>query len=82
VEETVTPADRIVLIEESRVAMDILVPLTRPRQRGHAMFAALVEKILARVLNTKAYSQDLAKGVSTLAKRQSKTYSLEKLDEY
>ncbi|WP_017314539.1 ATP-binding cassette domain-containing protein [Mastigocladopsis repens] len=82
VEEAVTLADRIILIEGGKVAMDLAVALARPRQRGNAMFAALVEKILERVLNTKAHSQELAKGVSTVAKLQPRTYSFEKLDEY
>jgi sulfonate transport system ATP-binding protein len=54
VEEAVTLADRVVLIEAGRIAMDLSIPLSRPRQRGDAAFAALVENILERVLNTGA----------------------------
>ncbi|MGL5877986.1 MAG: ATP-binding cassette domain-containing protein, partial [Xenococcaceae cyanobacterium] len=46
VEEAVTLADRVVLLEAGRVELDIPVPLPRPRHRGDAMFAALVERIL------------------------------------
>ncbi|TFI53372.1 ATP-binding cassette domain-containing protein [Mastigocladus laminosus UU774] len=57
VEEAVTLADRVLLIEEGRVAMDWAIALNRPRQRGNAAFATLVEQILQRVLNTKTNSQ-------------------------
>lgn len=50
VEEAVAMADRIVLIEQGRIAMDIPVPFARPRERGHAAFAALVDKVLKRVM--------------------------------
>jgi sulfonate transport system ATP-binding protein len=51
VEEAVTLADRVILIESGRVALDLPVSLSRPRHRGNAVFAALVEQILDRVLN-------------------------------
>ncbi|GAB7389030.1 aliphatic sulfonates ABC transporter ATP-binding protein [Bacillaceae bacterium] len=50
VEEAVAMADRVVLIENGKIAMDLSVTFPRPRQRGHAAFAALVEKILGRVM--------------------------------
>lgn len=50
VEEAVALADRVVLIENGKVAMDVQVSLPRPRQRGHAAFAAIAGNILARVL--------------------------------
>lgn len=50
VEEAVVMADRVILIEEGRIAMDITVPFSRPRQRGNAEFAKLVDKILKRVM--------------------------------
>lgn len=52
VEEAVTLADRVVLIEAGQVALDLAIPLTRPRHRGDSAFAALVEQILERVLNS------------------------------
>ncbi|MED1471814.1 ATP-binding cassette domain-containing protein [Bacillus salipaludis] len=51
VEEAVVMADRVILIEEGLIAMDIPVPFSRPRQRGNAEFARLVEKILKRVMS-------------------------------
>ncbi|MDR7079309.1 sulfonate transport system ATP-binding protein [Neobacillus niacini] len=50
VEEAVAMADRVILIEQGRIAMDLPVPFSRPRQRGQAAFAGLVDKVLKRVL--------------------------------
>ncbi|WER47245.1 ATP-binding cassette domain-containing protein [Cupriavidus sp. WKF15] len=50
VSEAVALADRIVLIEDGRVAMDEPVALARPRQRGSAAFAQLEERVLRRVM--------------------------------
>jgi sulfonate transport system ATP-binding protein len=49
VAEAVTLADRVILIEGGRVALDEVVDLPRPRTRG-SRFAALEERILGRVL--------------------------------
>lgn len=54
VEEAVTLADRVVLLEAGQVAMDLTVPLTRPRHRGDPAFAALVDQILQRILQREA----------------------------
>lgn len=54
VEEAVALADRVVLIESGKVAMDLEIPLSRPRHRGDAASAAIVEHILERVLNPSA----------------------------
>jgi sulfonate transport system ATP-binding protein len=51
VAEAITLADRVVLIEGGRVALDEVVSLPRPRTRGNAKFAAIEERILSRVLN-------------------------------
>jgi sulfonate transport system ATP-binding protein len=51
VAEAITLADRVVLIEGGRVALDEVVSLPRPRTRGNAKFAAIEDKILSRVLN-------------------------------
>lgn len=48
--EAVALADRVVLIEEQRVAFDERVALARPRSRGAAAFAAFEERVLRRVL--------------------------------
>jgi sulfonate transport system ATP-binding protein len=50
VQEAVALADRVILIEEGRIALDERVPLPRPRERGAAAFAALENRILTRVL--------------------------------
>ncbi len=54
VSEAVALADRVVLIEDGRIALDERVPLERPRSRGHPRFAAIEERILQRVLRTPA----------------------------
>jgi sulfonate transport system ATP-binding protein len=50
VQEAVALADRVILIEEGRIALDVRIPLPRPRARGDAQFAALEKHILDRVL--------------------------------
>jgi sulfonate transport system ATP-binding protein len=50
VSEAVALADRVVLIEEQRIALDERVALARPRSRGSAGFAALEDRVLRRVL--------------------------------
>ena len=51
VQEAVALADRVILIEEGRIALDHAVTLPRPRARGNAAFARIEESILARLLN-------------------------------
>jgi sulfonate transport system ATP-binding protein len=60
VEEAVALADRVVLIEAGRVALDLPIALSRPRNRGDAACAALVEHILERVLNSGAIRKERA----------------------
>lgn len=50
VQEAVALADRVILIEDGRIALDERVPLARPRSHGDATFAALEKRILDRVL--------------------------------
>lgn len=50
VSEAVALADRIVLIEDGRIAMDERVALARPRERGAAGFAQLEATVLQRVM--------------------------------
>jgi sulfonate transport system ATP-binding protein len=52
VHEAVALGDRILLIEEGRIALDQPVPLARPRTRTSAGFTALEEHVLQRVLKT------------------------------
>lgn len=53
VSESVALADRVVLIEDHRIALDDAIALPRPRQRG-AAFAQHEERILERVLQQPA----------------------------
>ncbi|MBS0344561.1 MAG: ATP-binding cassette domain-containing protein, partial [Proteobacteria bacterium] len=50
VQEAVALADRVILIEDGRIALDESITLARPRSQGDAAFAALEKKILDRVL--------------------------------
>ncbi len=50
VQEAVALADRVVLIEDGRIALDERVRLARPRSQGDAQFAATEKRILDRVL--------------------------------
>jgi sulfonate transport system ATP-binding protein len=50
VAEAIALADRIILIEAGRIAMDVPVALARPRLHGSPGFAQLEERVLNRVL--------------------------------
>jgi sulfonate transport system ATP-binding protein len=50
VSEAVALADRILLVEDGRVAMDVAVELPRPRRHGDAAAAAIEGRILDRLL--------------------------------
>jgi sulfonate transport system ATP-binding protein len=50
VQEAVALADRVILIENGRIALDERIGLARPRSQGDAAFAALEKRILDRVL--------------------------------
>jgi len=50
VQEAVMLADRILLIQEGRLALDQKVALVRPRARGSAHFGSLEQKVLDKVL--------------------------------
>ncbi|MCD9120364.1 ATP-binding cassette domain-containing protein [Cupriavidus sp. UGS-1] len=54
VAEAVALADRVVLIEDHRIAFDERVPLPRPRSHGAPAFAAIEERVLRRVLRQPA----------------------------
>lgn len=51
VSEAVAIADRVILIEDGQVGMDININLLRPRQRASAALAAVEEHVLNRVLS-------------------------------
>jgi len=50
VSEAIALADRALLIEDGRIALDQRVDLPHPRKRGSARFAALEDQVLRRVL--------------------------------
>jgi sulfonate transport system ATP-binding protein len=49
VSEAITLADRILLIEDGRIALDLDVALARPRRRGSPALAALEQRVLDRL---------------------------------
>jgi sulfonate transport system ATP-binding protein len=51
VQEAVALADRVLLIEEGRITLDLAIDLPRPRHRGNPAFAALEERLLDRLLS-------------------------------
>lgn len=51
VQEAVALADRIVSIDQGRVALDVRIDLPRPRHRGDAAFASLEARVLDHVLD-------------------------------
>ncbi len=52
--EALALADRVIMLDEGRVALDVDVPLARPRRRDSPQLAALQEQILSRLLGTPA----------------------------
>ena len=54
VTEAIALADRILLIENGAIALDVAVDLPRPRRRASPEAAALEESILARLLSENA----------------------------
>ena len=50
VQEAVALADRVVLIEDGAIALDLQIDLPRPRRLGDAAFAAIEKRLLDRVL--------------------------------
>jgi sulfonate transport system ATP-binding protein len=55
VAEAVTLADRVLMIEEGEIALDLKIDLPRPRERGSAEVAALEGQILRELFkNAKA----------------------------
>jgi len=50
VQEAVALADRVILIEDGRIALDEVITLARPRSQGDPEFAAVEKRILDRVL--------------------------------
>lgn len=55
VSEAVILGDRVVLIEEGKITLDLEINLPRQRERGNAEFAQLEANILSRVMGTMYY---------------------------
>lgn len=51
VAEAVALADRVLLVEDGRITLDLRVDLPRPRHRGAGEFAEIEEAILRHILN-------------------------------
>ena len=58
VAEALTLADRVVLIEDGRIALDLAVDLPRPRRRGSVALARLEEQILKRLIHDEPLAPD------------------------
>ncbi len=52
VEEAVILADRVVAVDAGRIALEVKIPLPRPRRRDQPLFASLTEEILSHVMRT------------------------------
>lgn len=51
VEEAVYLADRVVVLEHGQIALDLPIPLSRPRNPGNSAFAEIKTRILNRILS-------------------------------
>ncbi len=58
VQEAIVLADRVILIEDGQITLDINIDLPRPRARGNPKFAELEERILQRVLQKPSAGKD------------------------
>lgn len=52
VEEAVTLADRVIMLDEGRIVLDLPIALPRPRDRQEAHFVGLVKKILNYIISS------------------------------
>jgi sulfonate transport system ATP-binding protein len=50
VTEAIRLADRILLLEEGRIALDVYNPLPRPRRQSDAHFTSLEKEVLERIM--------------------------------
>jgi sulfonate transport system ATP-binding protein len=56
VEEAVALANRVILIEEGKIVLDLPVCLSYPRRRDHPVFSKLVSQILNKIMGNKLIS--------------------------
>ncbi|MEM5386187.1 ATP-binding cassette domain-containing protein [Paraburkholderia phymatum] len=80
VQEAVALGDRILLIEDGRIALDQRVPLARPRERASAAFAKLEERVLQRVMRTRALHESAAHDAGALSEPVSESVSVHPRD--
>ncbi|WP_145339162.1 aliphatic sulfonates ABC transporter ATP-binding protein [Pantoea sp. PSNIH1] len=59
VSEAVALADRVLLIEEGKIGLDLSIDLPRPRRKGSARLAELEASVLDRVMTRRAAEQPL-----------------------
>ncbi len=59
VSEALALADRVLLIEEGRIALDVAVDVPRPRRRGSPELAALEERVLAELFRGAPPGEDV-----------------------
>jgi sulfonate transport system ATP-binding protein len=59
VSEAVALADRVLVIEDGRIAHDVTVDIPRPRTRGSAELAALEGSLLKSLLEEASDTTDL-----------------------
>ncbi|MCI1593586.1 MAG: ATP-binding cassette domain-containing protein [Heyndrickxia oleronia] len=59
VNEAITLADRVVLIEKGTIRMDLSISLPRPRNRSDSAFVELEEKVLANVLGKTSSNREM-----------------------
>jgi len=59
VAEAIALADRVILIDQKRIAFDLDIELTRPRLRGHAACADLEGRVLSRLLTRGSTQTDV-----------------------
>jgi sulfonate transport system ATP-binding protein len=59
VEEALVLADRVIVLDEGRIVLEVVVDLPRPRQRSTPGFISLKSRILDRILgNQKSFRED------------------------
>ncbi|HEY4073823.1 MAG TPA: ATP-binding cassette domain-containing protein [Herbaspirillum sp.] len=75
VQEAVALADRVVLIEDGAITLDMPIDLARPRLRGNPRFAQLEEAILSRVLRQPVNASDDRPGAARDEDAWQKTFA-------
>lgn len=66
VSEAIMLADRVILIEEGKIKLDLDVPLARPRNRANIAFAELEEELLTNVLGKDRAKQEKKNVIRTV----------------